>query len=578
MTIAESSDTDVMSVTASDSPPEAPEMGNVNTNNEAKAVPENPDGVEDSADTTPKTWRFWLVFVSLCVVSLTTSLDNTILTVALPTVTREIGGDEHYVWISSSFLLSSTVVQPFIGQLANIFGRRWPMLTSVGFFILGSGIGGGATNVGMLIAGRTIQGVGGGGIFVLLDIITCDMVPLRERGKYLGMVISSGGIGATLGPLIGGAIAQANWRWVFYINLPLGGAALVVLFFFLRVKHIEQASWEKALARIDYFGVTLFMGSMTAILLGLIMGGVTYGWGTYHIIVPIVIGFVGWAAFHVYEATGLCKEPSVPPHLFGNRTSFVGFFLAFLASFLLMWAAVFLPVYYQGVLGASPFRSAVDLLPFNIFLIPASMIAGGMMAKLGQYKPLHWAGFGISAIGFGLFTLLGPGSSKAAWVCFEIIASIGVGILMISILPAIQASLSDADNASSASLFSFLRSFGFLWGITVPAIIFNNETDRSLHLVSDPKVVAALADGKAYSHVSGGFVQSLSPEAQKQVIAVFNAGLKPVWQAGIAFCLAGFVLTFVEKHVKMRTQLETDYGLETEKKTKDAEMNSEEKH
>jgi MFS family permease len=155
-----------------------------------------------------RTWRFWLVFASLCLVSLSTSLDSTIITTSLPTIVHSLGGQDEYVWIGNSFLLASTVVQPLVGQLADIFGRRWPMIVSVMLFMLGSGIAGGANGVPMLIAGRTVQGLGSGGIFVLLDIITCDLVPMRERGKFLGLVLSTGAIGSTLGPIIGGALAE----------------------------------------------------------------------------------------------------------------------------------------------------------------------------------------------------------------------------------------------------------------------------------------------------------------------------------------------------------------------------------
>lgn len=446
------------------------------------------------------------------------------------------------------------------------------MLISVALFLIGSGIIGGAKNVETMIAGRTVQGLGGGGQFVLVEIIACDMVSLRERGKYLGMVNSAGAVGSILGPIIGGVIAQSDWRWIFYMNLPLGGATLIVQALSLRLNYKKNPTWGAALARIDYLGGFLFIASMSAILLGLIMGGTIYEWGTYHIIVPLVLGFVGWIGFHIYEAMPACKEPSVPPHLFETRTSSIGFFLGFDAALLLLWATIFLPVYYQGVLGTSPLRAGVYLLPFMLFSVPSGMVAGGIMAKIGKYKPIHFVGFGLSAIGFGLFTLLGPDSSKAMWACFEIITSTGMGVLMITVLPAIQANLSDADNGSSAALFSFMRSFGFMWGIAIPAIIFNNETDKSLHMISDSTVAAAFAGGKAYSLVSGGFVQSLPPSVKQQVVNMLTHSLKPVWYGGVAFSLLGFVLSFFEKHVELRTQLDTDYGLEKEKKVNESKV------
>ncbi|KAF1965552.1 MFS general substrate transporter [Bimuria novae-zelandiae CBS 107.79] len=469
---------------------ELPSIQSENLRNEGLSLPSRPSSqpienktktlsprIEETSERLDKerrTWRLWIVFVSLCLSLLTVSIDITIISVALTTIAHSIRwADEKYIWLSSAFLLASTVVQPIIVQLANIFGRRWPMIVSVALFTLGSGIIGGAKNVATIIAGRTVQGLGAGGQFVLVEIIACDMVPLRERGKYLGMVLSSGAIGSTLGPILGGVIAGHGWRWIFYMNIPLGGVTLLVQGCFLRLKAKKNPTWASTLAKIDVVGGLLFIGSLSAVLLGLIMCGSLYGRGTYHVIVPLVLGFMGWVGFQVYEATSLCKKPSVPAHLFGTRTSLIGYFLGFDAAVLLLWATTFLPVYFMGVLETSPLTAGVYLLPFMLFSVPSRIVAGGIMAKVGKYRPFHFVSFALSAVGFGLFTLLDANSHKVMWACFSIIAPIGMGVLVITVLPAIQANLSDADNAVSAALFSFMRSFGFMWGTAIPSVIFN---------------------------------------------------------------------------------------------------------
>lgn len=307
------------------------------------------------------------------------------MSTALPTITNAIGGQQRYIWIANSFVLASTAVQPLVGQLSNIFGRRMPMIISVFLFALDSRIAGGSSSIAMIITSRTVQGLGSGGIFVLVDLITCDMVLLRERGKYLGLMFSTAAIGMTVGPLAGGGLAQASWRWVFYINLLISGTALITMVFFLCLKHNREPTWKKALGRVDYLGNTIFIASMCTILLGLISGGTTHPWFLWRVIVPLVFGFLGWGCFHIHQAFRLCKEPSMPPRLFTKCTSMVGFLLAFDSALLLEWVIYFLPVYFQAVLGASPLVLGVDILPLNVFLVPFAIVAGILLSKFGRY-------------------------------------------------------------------------------------------------------------------------------------------------------------------------------------------------
>ena len=514
-----------------------------------------------------RTWRFWLVFLSLCLISFASALDSTIITTALPTINEAIGGQQNYVWVANSFVLASTTIQPLVGHLSNIFGRRVPMMVSVALFALGSGIAGGSTSVAMLIAGRTVQGLGSGGIFVLVDLITCDLVPLRERGKYLGLMLSTAAIGTTIGPLAGGGIAQTAWRWVFYINLPISGTAFVAMMFFLRLEHKREHTWRRTLSRIDYLGNILFGCSICAILLGLVMGGTTFPWSSWRIITPLVLGFVGWGLFHLHQASRICVEPSVPPWLFANRTSVVGFFLAFDSALLLEWTVYFLPLYFQAVLGSSPLVSGVDILPLNVFLAPFAILAGGLLSKYGLYRPIHLVGFGFAAIGSGLFSILGPNSGKAAWACFQLIMAIGLGFIMTTVLPSIQASLPESDVATATGTFAFLRSFGFVWGITIPSVIFNGRFDSLKSQISDETVRNDLSDGRAYGYASGDYIKKLPRDVRREVLSVYSNSLHTVWEAAIAFALLGCFAVLIAKDVKLRTDLDTEFGLQKKEKT-----------
>jgi MFS family permease len=523
--------------------------------------PHNDDGAVDGAGGAHPL-GFWVIIGVLCLSTLVSSLDALIITTALPRVTDAIGGQENYVWIANSFVLASTVVQPLYAQLSNIFGRRGPMLTALALFSLGSGIAGGARNVSTLIAGRSVQGLGSAGLFVLSDLIVCDLVPLRDRSKYLSIVISTGAIGTSLGPIIGGALAEADWRWCFYFNLPLAIPCLVAMAYFLRLKHQREPTWKSALVRVDFVGAFIFIPSMTSLLLGLIMGGQVHPWSSWRIILPIVLGGLGWLAFHVHQASPICKEPSIPPRLFQNRTSAIGFILCFTSSVLLNWASYFLPFYFQAVKTASPLLSGVYVLPYNLFLVPSAMVSGILLSKLGRYKVVHWIGFAFLSVGCGLLSILDEASSRAAWVCFQIVVAIGLGFILTSILPAICAPLSEEDVGTANGTFSFLRSFGFIWGITLPSIIFNARFNHYAPRIQDVALRSQLINGAAYGYANSGLIRSLTGSLREEVISVYADSMKSVWQASIAFAVFSFVLVFVEKHVTMRTELDTKFGLE----------------
>ena len=517
------------------------------------------DGDGEGPSTTHSA-RFWCLFAALCLITFESSIDATIITTALSTITREIGGEEQYVWIANSFVFASTAPQPLFAQISNIFGRRNPMIFAVSLFALGSGIAAGAKDTAMLIAGRTVQGLGTGGIYVLTDVVCCDLVPLRERGKYLGIILSTAAVGTTVGPIIGGALADVQWRWIFYLNLPISGLALLAIALFFNVKYTRSPTWRHALARVDFLGNAIFIPSIIAILLGLVLGGVQFAWDSYHIIIPLVLGFLGWAAFHIHQASPICKDPSIPPRLFKNRTSATGFGLAFISSMLLQTVAYFMPVYFQGVRGRTPLGAGVDFLPYTAAIVPFGIIAGILMSKTGLYRPLHFAGFALNAIGAGLLSILDANSSKAAWACFQIIIAAGTGIIMTVMLPSILAALPESYVATATGAYSFIRSFGFVWGVTLPSIVFNGQINRYLDRISDPAVIAKLADGAAYGYASGGSIPKLPVNTRNEVIGVYVDALQTVWQVVVAFAGLGFFCVCIEKHIELRKELNTEYG------------------
>ncbi|KAI4160866.1 MAG: hypothetical protein LQ342_005391 [Letrouitia transgressa] len=547
---------------------------NQNTHdNDDNAPKEDASKADAPKDDAPKkSWRFWAIIVALSVTGLLTALEATITSTALPTIIDALGGASLYVWVINLYFLTMTAFQPLYGQLADIFGRRYPLILATAIFTLGSGICGGASNIAMLVAGRAIQGIGAGGVNVLIEIVVCDLVPLRERGTYLAIIFGLVALGTALGPVFGGLIVQhTSWRWAFYLNLPIGGAALAMLVFFLQVNWEKETSIMTKLRRIDYVGNSVFVASVVSVLIALSWAGTVYPWSTFRIIVPLILGCVGFVIFLIYEKSSFCVEPTMPVHLFSNRTSLTAFLLTFLHSVVTIWALYFLPIYFQGVLGSSPGRSGVQLLPTVLSLIPFAAGGGKLVAQFGRYRPIHMAGYAVMIVGFGLFCLLSATSTTAEWVIYQVIEAAGAGLIIPALLPAVQAPLSDADNALATSTWAFVRSFGMVWGATIPAAIFNNRFDQLAPTrIQDPGVVRLLSGGKAYQHATRLFLDTLPPDVSRQVKSVFLASLKRTWQVAIGFAGFGFVLVSLEKEIKLRKELDTEYGM-TERKEKKEE-------
>ncbi|KAK1149548.1 hypothetical protein N8T08_005097 [Aspergillus melleus] len=513
----------------------------------------------------PYDWRFWLIFTGLSVTSLLTAVESTVTSTALPTISRDLNAGEAYIWFVNAFFLSSTAFQPLYGQLADVFGRRWPLISAVSFFALGSGISGGAKSTAMLIGGRAVQGIGLGGVNMLIDIVICDLVPLRERGQFMALIFVIFAVGSSIGPFVGGALTQhVTWRWSFYISLPIAGAALLLMLLFLQVKYQKETTLAQKLKRIDWLGNTLLVAAVVAVLIALSFGGTIYAWSSWHVIVPLVLGLLGLVAFHVLQTTRLCPEPTIPPRLFMNRTSLAAFILSFLHGMLLYWALYFLPVYFQGVKLSTPTRSGVQILPTVIVVVPAAIFAGAILTKTGKYKWIQIVGFAFMTLGMGLFTLLDKDSDTGKWTGFQILAAIGSGLIITSTLPAAQAELPESDVATSTATWAFLRSFGSVWGVAIPAAIFNNRFASSVaaaELDEHPEAGAILRVSDAYQQASREFVHSFPEELQTDIVQAYTDALQRVWQISIIFAGLGFLVAWLEREVELRTTLETEYGL-----------------
>ncbi|KAH8812400.1 major facilitator superfamily domain-containing protein [Xylogone sp. PMI_703] len=528
----------------------------------AAAEPEEPPAKKD--------WRFWMVFMCVCVPTLLVAIDLSIVSTALPTIAKDLDAEEAFVWVANAYVLASTAVQPLFGQMANIFGRRSLTIISVLLFMLGSGLAGGAKNIAMIIAARTIQGIGGGGIITLGEIIICDLLPLRERGQYTGILAGTYAIGTIIGPVIGGIFTQhVTWRWCFYINLPIAGLSLIFILPFLNLKYRRVGTIWDRFKRVDWLGNAILIAAVTAILLALAWGGTKHAWDSWRTIVPLVLGFLGIIAFGLIQISGYVEEPTMPPRLFSNRTSVSIYAMAFFHGLLLLYVTYFLPVYFQAVLGSSPTRAGIQLFPTATTIAPAAAITGVVITLNGRYRIYHFVGFILMSLGCGLFALLDENSNTGAWVGYQVLFGLGNGMVYNSMIPPLLASLPPSEVATATATWTFMRSFGSIWGIAIPSAIFN---DRVNHLAAErlgnnPAVEALLLNGKAYERATSAFISSLAANLQPTVISIYVDALKTVWYASIAFAVIGLPIALFVKGYDLSNVLETDFGMQEKKKT-----------
>lgn len=509
----------------------------------------------------PRGWRFWAIFPALGVAAALTALDTTVLSTALPAVAAALAADARAVWLLNAYTLPMTAAQPAYGQAANLCGRKPTILTAIALFAAGSAVCAAAPTTAVMLAGRAVQGLGAAGVSVLPSLIIADVVALRQRPRFQGFVYVAFAVGTDLGPVIGGAMVErVGWRWVFWMNVPVAGAALGMIAAVLRVRRARAGTVAEQVGRVDVVGNGCLMAAVTAILLALSWAGSAHAWSDYHVLVPLVLGFAGMGLFVVYEGSRWCTEPTMPLHLFRNQTSAIAYLQTFLHGVLLYWVVYFLPVYFQAVLQASPQQAGVAILASMVPMVPCGIIGGLAIAKMGRYKINQVVGFGLMTISIGCFTLLDQHSSTAAWVGYQLIFAAGTGILMTAFLPAIQAPLPEADVAAATATWGFIQSFGYIWGAAIPSSIFNTRFSTFLPQIPDAAVRQRLSDGGAYEHASGAFIRSLEGEVKSQVIDAYVASLKLIWQVGIAFAVLAFVASVLIREVRLREELETEFG------------------
>ncbi|KAM0556726.1 hypothetical protein ACHAPJ_005785 [Fusarium lateritium] len=505
-----------------------------------------------------------LIMGALCLALFLAALDTTIITTAVPTIAEEFNSSQGYVWIGSAYLLGNASFVPTWGKISDIFGRKPVILAAAIIFWIGSLLCAVSNGMAMLIASRAIQGIGGGGLIVLPNIAISDLFSMRNRGMYFGILGMVWALASAVGPILGGVFtSQVTWRWCFYINLPISAVAFVILVFVLKL-HNPRTPMKEGLLALDWPGSILIIGGTIMWLLGLEFGGVSFPWNSATTICLIVFGVLVVGLFLVYEWK-VAQIPVLPIRLFQKQNSLAAYGVGFTHAFVFMSGSYWLPLYYQGVLGASSLLSGVYLLPYVLSLSFVSAGAGIFIKKTGMYKIAIVSGLIVTVIGFGLFINLEPRANWAKIIIFQIIAGIGIGPNFQAPLIALQTNVEPRDIGSATSCFSFIRQLGTSISVVVGGVIFNNKMESQYSRL-EQELGPELADKLSGSNAAGsvGLVGSLTGEDGRVAKTAFWKSLQTMYIvyacfAGLALIISLFIVqvNLSKEHQEHKTGLKS---------------------
>ncbi|MGW2613518.1 MDR family MFS transporter [Streptomyces sp. NPDC001500] len=473
---------------------------------------------------------------------LISALDQTIVSTALPTIVSDLGGMSHLSWVVTAYLLASTAATPLWGKLGDQYGRKRLYQAAIVIFLVGSALCGLAQSMSQLIAFRALQGLGGGGLMVLSMAIVGDIVPPRDRGRYQGLFGAVFGATSVLGPLLGGLfVDHLSWRWVFYVNLPVGAVALLVIATALRIPVRSEKH------RIDYLGTLLIAAVATCLILVTSLGGRTWAWASAPLTGTAVLAAVLLVSFLFAERRA--AEPVLPLGLFRIRTFTLSSAISFVIGFAMFGAMTYLPTFLQVVRGVSPTMSGVHMLPMVLGLLLTSTLSGQIVARTGRWKVFPVLGTAVTAAGLLLLHRLTETSGDLEMSLYFFVFGFGLGLVMQVLVLIVQNAVSYEDLGVATSGVTFFRSIGSAFGVAVFGTLFTSRLDDRLRAAltgpdRSQSAAALEADPRA--------VAELPPALRPSALHAYAASITDVFLYAAPIVLLAFALAWLLREDGLR--------------------------
>jgi EmrB/QacA subfamily drug resistance transporter len=473
---------------------------------------------------------------AVAVTLLLASLGQTIVSPALPTIVGELGGLDHLAWVITAYLLAATVVAPIYGKLGDLYGRKTVMQAAILIFLAGSVLSGFAANMLTLIAGRIVQGLGGGGLMVVAMSVVADVIPPRQRGKIQGLFGAVFGVATIIGPLLGGfLVEQFTWHWIFFVNLPIGLLALSVISIALPARR------DRTPHVIDYAGAVSLSAALSALVLLTSLGGTTIDWISVPAVALAAIA-IG-ALIYFIRIESRAPEPILPLSLFRNNVFVVSNAVGAIVGLAMFGSVTFLPLYLQTVQGVSPTNSALALLPMMVGLIGASTIAGFVMSRTGKYRLLPIASTAVLVVGMGLLTTLGPDTSPWLVAVYMFIVGCGIGPVNSVTITAVQNAVPRSMVGVGTAGVTMFRQIGGSVGVSIFGTIFATGLAARLEALG--------AVGLEAQSISAASVAALPEPLRSSAIDAFVGALHPVFLVAACASVLALALSFFLEEVPL---------------------------